>query len=248
MSAVAAPRVRLAVDVLIAAAFVTLLATPIAWGQAHEWIGIAAFVLTVAHIVLSRKAVGGLARKRRAGAFATLTLDALLLACLLGLAASAVVISEHALSWAPAVPGSWWARVVHLLCSYWGFALAFVHAGLHVRAMAGAKRNAVLVWAGRAVFVALGAFGALSFSELGIWSYMTLSNQFVFVDPGEPFALKFLQYASMGALIAGVSHYIASVCRMLARRRKAKALRIPTDADTPVFGDRKRTEGKEKGI
>lgn len=163
MSAIAARRVQLVVDVLIATAFVALLATPIAWGQAHESIGIAAFALTVVHIALSRKAVGGLARKRRAGALATLALDALLLACLVGLAASAVVLSEHALSWAPAVPGSWWARVAHLLCSYWGFAFAFVHVGLHVRAMAGTKRNAVLVWTGRVAFVALGAFGALSF-------------------------------------------------------------------------------------
>lgn len=71
---------------------------------------------------------------------------------------------------------------------------------------------------------------------------MTLSNQFVFVDPREPLALKFLQYASMGALITGASHYIASLCRMLAKRRKAKAFRIPTGADTPVFDDPKQTE------
>ena len=77
---------------------------------------------------------------------------------------------------------------------------------------------------------------------------MTLSNRFVFVDPGEPFVLKFLQCASTGALITGTSHYIASVCRMLTRHRKAKAFRIPTGADSPVFGNLKRTEGKEKGI
>lgn len=246
MSAATARRMRLVVDILIAASFIALLATPIAWGQVHEWIGIAAFALTVIHIVLSRKAVGRLARKHHIGAFATLALDALLLACLVGLAASAFVLSEHALSWAPAVPGSWWARVIHLLCSYWGFALAFVHVGLHLRVMTGARRHAILDWVGRAAFVILGAFGALSFIDSGMWSYMTLINQFVFVDPDESLAWQLLQYASMGVLVAGTSHYVASACRVLARRRKAKVFRIPTGAGRLAFRGRGQTEKKRK--
>lgn len=210
------------VDLLLAVAFIVLLATPVTLGAVHEWVGIAAFALTVAHVVMSRKAIGRLVRARRAGAFATLVLDALLLACILGLAASSIVLSEHVLAWAPAVPGASWARTVHLLCSYWAFALAFVHAGLHLRIVAGRlARSKALVWAARFAYVALGVFGAWSFWDMDIWSYMTLANQFVFVDPTIPFVLRLVQYTAMAVLVAGSAHYVSLIFRKVIRRNRA---------------------------
>lgn len=213
------------VDLLLAVAFVVLLATPVTWAVWHEWVGIFAFVLTVVHIVMSKKAIGRLARRRRVGAFATLVLDALLIASILGLAASSIVLSEHVLSWAPAVPGASWARTTHLLCSYWGFVLVFVHAGVHLRVVTGKlAKSRALAWAARIAFVVLGAVGVWSFLDTDIWSYMTLANQFVFVDPSVPFALKLAQYVSIAVLVAGLAHYVSALCRKAVRRSKASDL------------------------
>lgn len=213
------------VDLLLTVAFIVLLATPVTWAVWHEWIGILAFGLTVAHVVMSRKAIGRLARRRRVGAFATLVLDALLIACILGLAASSIVLSEHVLSWAPAVPGASWARTAHLLCSYWGFTLVFVHAGVHLRAAVGKlAKSKALTWTARIALVVLGAVGVWSLFDTGMWSYMTLANQFVFVDPSVPFALKLTQYASIAVLIAGLAHYASALCRKAVRRREANHL------------------------
>lgn len=30
------------------------------------------------------------------------------------------------------IDGAWWARIVHLLCSYWGLVLLGAHIGLHL--------------------------------------------------------------------------------------------------------------------
>lgn len=214
-----------AVDLLLAVAFVVLLATPVTWAVWHEWVGIFTFVLTVVHIVMSKKAIERLARRRRVGAFTTLVLDALLIACILGLAASSIVLSEHVLSWAPAVPGASWARTAHLLCSYWGFVLVFVHAGVHLRAAVGKlAKSKALAWTARIALIVLGAVGVWSLFDTGMWSYMTLANQFVFIDPSVPFALKLAQYASIAVLIAGLAHYASAPCRKAARRSKASNL------------------------
>lgn len=209
------------VDLLLTVAFIVLLATPVTWAVWHEWIGILAFGLTVAHVVMSRKAIGRLARRRRVGAFATLVLDALLIACVLGLVASSIVLSEHVLSWAPAVPGASWARTAHLLCSYWGFTLVFVHADVHLRAAVGKlAKSKVLTWTARVALVVLGAVGIWSLFDTGMWSYMTLSNRFVFVDPSVPFALRLAQYASIAVLVAGLTYYASALCRRVTRKNR----------------------------
>lgn len=214
------------VDLLLAVAFIVLLATPVTWAVWHEWVGIFAFVLTVVHIVMSKKAIGRLARRRRVGAFATLVFDALLIVCIFGLVASSIVLSEHVLAWAPAVPGASWARTAHLLCSYWGFVLVFIHAGVHLRVAVGKlTKSRALVWAARIAFVVFGAVGVWSLFDTGMWSYMTLANQFVFVDPSVPFALKLAQYAAIAVLVTGLAHYVSAICRKVVRRSEARSHR-----------------------
>lgn len=110
---------RIIADVALALAFVLSMATALVDEAPHEWIGVAVFALTIAHVFLGWKMLLAQVRKRRATAVAGLVLDALLLACLLGQLASALVLSEHVLSWAPAIEGAAWARPVHMLCAYW---------------------------------------------------------------------------------------------------------------------------------
>ena len=220
MFGVASRRVALAFDALLACTFVSLMATPVTWGVEHEWLGMATFALVVVHVVLSRRRLVALARARRAGAVATLVLDAALLVCILVQAASAVVLSKHVLSWLPAVPGAAWAREAHLACSYWGFALAAAHAGLHLRAAVGKLfRNRACVWAGRITFAVCLVYGIWSFADLGLWRYMTLAVQFAFIDPSLSLAVHAAQFAAMGIAVAGVAHYVRVLAHALGSKR-----------------------------
>ncbi len=60
----AAGRARLLVDHAMGADLLALMVTPLEWGLAHEWLGVAMFVLFVAHQVLNRTWWGSHGRGR----------------------------------------------------------------------------------------------------------------------------------------------------------------------------------------
>ncbi len=143
-----------------------------------------------------------------------LTLELALLCGVIALAASSLVLSEHAFAWLPAIPGAAWARLVHLAASYWTFVLAFLHSGMHLQEAFGKLScNTAAKWAGRALFALGLCYGVYSFATLGIWSYMTLQARFAFIDPDA--AATALQYAAMAAALAGCGHYLACGLRRL---------------------------------
>lgn len=204
------------VGIALVAALVLSMATSLVEEAPHEWIGVAVFALAVAHVALSRKALLARLRKRSAASIANLALDALLLACLLGQLASSLVLSEHVLSWAPAIEGAAWARPMHMLCAYWGFALAFVHGGLHARPYGRhlAKRPAALVLC-RVICIVLALFGAAAFVQMDVASYMVLRIQFAFADHSVPLATRLLCWLGIGMAFACAAHYLSSGLRLL---------------------------------
>lgn len=216
---------RCAVDAGLAAVFVALMATATVEEFAHEWLGMVAFALFVAHQVLNRRWWARLLKGRYTVLRALGTAANLGLAlCMLAQMASCVILSKHALGWLPAFDGAWWARVMHLLGSYWGFVLASVHAGLHLAgpARALARRGGALLWIARAAAVAVACFGAWSFVQLDFGAYLALASQFVFVDPTVPLALTAAEYASTGVLFAVIAHGVTVPLRASRRRAVAR--------------------------
>lgn len=212
---------RRIVDVLLFGDFVALMVLPINHGIAHEWTGIAAFVLVAAHIVVNRRRIIALFKKHDLAACVNLAIELALLLGIVAMAASSLVLSEHAFAWLPAIPGAAWARSAHLCASYWMFALAFVHFGLHLQEFIGRPlRSPAVRWVLRILFAVCLIYGAYSFVELGIWSYMTLRIQFAFMDPNV--ATGVLQYGSMAVALSGCGHCIACALRSVRRRTAAK--------------------------
>ena len=196
-------RVRPAVDGALACVLVFVMATPLAEGVAHEWLGVALVVLAAIHQALNARWWSALLRGRQTPLRLLTTLVGLaLVICVAALAASSLVISVHAFSWLPAIPGALWARPAHMLCSFWLFALSAFHAGLHVRVRCrpfGLASTALLV---------LWAVGALAGIASWIWldfgSYLVGAVPFYAVDASQPLALRVLAYLLIGALLAGV--------------------------------------------
>lgn len=207
--------VRIAIDICLALALVMTQATALAQDFAHEWAGIVTFLLVIAHITVNWKRTLALLRgKKTPSNVATLVLDGLLVVAVAGLIASSVVLSEHVFSWLPVIPGAFWARTAHLLCSYWLFALAFVHAGAHIRKLPKAiTGNPVAKWAFLIAIGAASIAGAYFFIELGISSYMTLQVQFVFVDFSVLMPLRFAQWLCIGIMFATLAHLVAAAAR-----------------------------------
>lgn len=199
--------IKTAVDVAMAADLVALMATAIVQEAPHEWFGIALFVLVTTHIVLNRRWIAAVLRRRR-NILQTVQLAtmALLVACIVGLAASSLVLSKHVFGFLPALPGAVWARRVHMLCSYWAFVLAFVHAGLHMRLPR--RMAARSLWVIRIAWSIVAAYGAWSFVKLGLPSYLLGQVQFAAVDFQTPLVISFARWIAIAVLITGVTVFL----------------------------------------
>ena len=207
---------KIVLDIALALVLVAIMSTALVQEAPHEWLGIALFVLIVAHIVLNRKWLASVFRGRH-GALRVLQIVVLaaLAVCIIGQVASSLVLSKHAFGFLPALPGASWARRVHMLGSYWAFVLAFAHAGLHMRTPKG--MSPWQIWAARIVLAVVACFGAYSFVQLGLWQYLTGQIQFAFADFSAPLPLAAARYASVAVLVMGAFHYIRAG---MGRRRR----------------------------
>lgn len=212
-------RSRVVVDTVLAGLFVAVMATALVQEAPHEYLGASLFVAVVAHVALNRRWFKALARGRyHAVRIFRLAVIAGLLICVAGQVASALVLSKFVFGFLPVLPGASLARRAHMLCSYWGFVLAFAHVGLqlkgfcglvHIGGMgdaAGARRY--IIWAGRFVFAIIACFGAYSFVHLGFGAYLLGQVQFAVAGYGMSIVRSLIGYASIAVLIAGLFHYL----------------------------------------
>lgn len=199
--------VRVVLDVALAFALVAVMSTALVEEAPHEWLGIVLLVLTAAHVVLNRKWLASMFRGRHnALRVLQIVVIAGLALCVVGQIASSLVLSKHVFGFLPALPGSGWARRVHMLCSYWMFILAFAHVGLHTRFPKGL--SSWQMWVIRIVCAAAVCLGIYSSVRLGIWSYLTGQVQFAHVDYDAPLVLTGVRYASVAAFVVAVFHCV----------------------------------------
>ena len=206
--------------IALAVVLMGTMATPITWSVAHEWLGMALIALSIAHVAAARRRVPALVRQRSVGSVAALALDLSLLVCLVGLGGSAVVLSKHVLAWLPPLAGAMRAREVHMECSYWLFALAAVHSGLHGggrlkrlvgRCAPGGKGRFAIA----GVCLLFAAFGAWSFVSLGVGSYLLGIVRFAQAVGSVPLAFLFAEHLASFALVA----FLAAGLKALAARK-----------------------------
>ena len=221
-------RVRVIVDAVLAGLLVAMMASALVQEAPHEYLGVALFATVVAHIALNKHRFKTLVFSR-CNAVRILRLMTVvgLFVCIVGQVTSALVLSKYAFGFLPALPGASLARRVHMLCSYWGFALAFAHVGLQFRGLCQLMRTGVtsntlgahryVTWAGHFLFVMFACFGAYSFVQLDFGIYLLSQTQFAFADYGMSIALSLMCYASIAVLIAGFFHYLRTALEAFER-------------------------------
>ena len=185
------------IDVMLAALLVAVTSISLREEAAHEWLGIALIILMAGHFWLNRAGLLRTGARIVDGKLPTaqgllqLVIDILLIACLVCMAGSSVIISQHALWWLPQLPGAADARILHLGCSYWIFALSFVHAGQHLRKLPH--------WA---ICLAVAAAGIWAAWQLSLLPYLLLQVDYPIVDLATPLALVVAEHALAAALAA----------------------------------------------
>lgn len=207
---------RIIVDAAMTVLLLLLMTYERIGSDVHEWLGISVFVLFVLHHILNVKWTRSLF-KGRYSAFRILQtmLAALAFAAMLGSMISRVMLSHYALAFLGIQSGMSFARSLHMLSAYWGFALISVHLGLHWSVFIGLTKrvvkvkNNILKWIAHAAALAISGYGIYAFIKREIDSYMLLKNQFVFFDFGEPLVLFLLDYIAIMGLFAVVGHYLS---------------------------------------
>lgn len=211
------------VDALLAFDLILVMATALIEEAPHEYLGIALVLLAIVHVVLNRRWFVALARGRWTAVRILQTAAIVgLLVCIVCQAVSAVVLSEHALWFLPAIQGASWARSMHMLCSYWAFIFAFAHVGLQFRGMIarmGVLRRAPagVLWVLRIAWIAVAAFGMWAFVQMGLADYLSARVQFAAADHDAALAVRFARFASVAVLVAGVFHYLRMLLDIVAR-------------------------------
>lgn len=211
-------KTRIAVDAGMTLSLLFLMSYGLISEKAHEWIGMLIFALFILHHALNRKWLAAVphGRYNRLRTVQTV-LAALILLCMLGSAASGVILSRYVfagLSFHVLVSA---ARKVHMLCAYWGYALMSVHLGLHWGMISARLRQHVHLPDGvlRPVGLAAAIYGVCAFYKRSIWQYMFLISHFVFFDYSEPVIFFFLDYIAVMWMFA----YIGNIVMTLLKKR-----------------------------
>ena len=201
--------VKYTVDLLMTAALLVQMAYLLVGQEIHEWVGAGMLALLIAHHVLNRKwilnTVQGPYRAYRV--FQTLLIILVFLS-MLGSMASGIMMSRYVFGFLPIRGGMSFARLLHMLCAYWGFLFLSAHLGLHWAMVMGAIRKAAGVRAGsrvraialRAAACGIAAYGASAFVKHRIADYLFLRRTFVFFDFGQPLPQFFAEYLAMMGL------------------------------------------------
>ena len=166
----------------------------------HEVAGLAFVVLFVIHHVLNRGWLRRLGHARGSRARLVLVSDLALTACVIGVAATGVLMSRSAVPWAAVPAVAHVVRPLHGCCAYAGLMLVSLHVGLHLRTMrayAGSRGTT----GPRPVRYAALAVAAV----LGVWAFVRLGiagkllGQPSFPDAMTPLALQLAWHLALAA-------------------------------------------------
>ena len=142
----------------------------------HEWLGIGMFVLFIIHHILNRK-WSRCVFKGKYTLFriwqAVLVIGVLI--TMTGSMYGGVILSKHALSFLPIKGGGAFARDIHMVSAYCGFALMSLHLGFHwgmVKELPTAGK-----WLLRGSSALVAGYGVYAFIRREIGYYMFLQNQ-----------------------------------------------------------------------
>lgn len=195
----------------------------------HEWFGIGMFLLLVFHHLLNLHWHKNLCKGKYNWLRASVALiDVLLCFIMVSLAVSGVIMSKHIFIFLPIEGGSGWARMIHMIASYWGFALMSIHLGMHWNMILGLINRTI--WKNeRAVWRTIGSkvavmvfccYGVHAFIKRQLGDYMLLKTEFVFFDFGEPLLFFLADYAAVILLFASLGYYFSKLLKTIKKTER----------------------------
>ena len=195
------------------AALPVLMAYSLVGETLHEIVGSAMLIIFITHHILNRKSTAAMFKGKQTPArIVNTALNIILFAVMILLPVSGIVMSKHLYTFLPTFGISGTARIIHLLLSYWGFALMSLHLGMHADIWLNRLKKKKAAFITFAV-VLIAAFGVYAFITNRLYEYMFLQTQFVFFDFDKPLILVFGEYLSMIVLFAWIGYWLKELLK-----------------------------------
>jgi hypothetical protein len=221
-------KVKMAIDLVMTILLPILMAYSLIGETIHEWLGILMFLLFFLHHLLNWRWHKTLIKGHYSALriFGT-AINLILVIIMIVLPVSGIIMAKHTFRFLNLTVGISFARVVHMMASYWGFVLMSVHLGLHWNMIMNMVRKAMnvaktLVWRMvllRIVVILIVGYGIYSFFTRQFTDYMFLRSQFVFIDFSEFLLFFFIDYLAIMGLFVSFGYYFG---KLLGRMTTAK--------------------------
>lgn len=224
-------KLKIVVDVLMAAGMLFMSGYHL-WGDvAHEWVGAGIFALFIVHHILNLNFYKNLFKGKFSAYRITLIIvDFLALAAMLALMYSGITMSRHVFAFLKIESGLVLARRLHILGSYWGILIMGLHLGLHwsmllnaadkkLKIKSASKIRSVICFSAGALIACYGAYVMI---KRNFFTYMFLKSEFVFLDYEESKILFYLDYFAVMGLCVFIAHYLSNVLKNYLRKGENK--------------------------
>lgn len=211
--------IKRVVDIALTITLLLLMAFQVTEQLAHEWLGVAMFVLTIVHQILNRKYYTAIFKGRYSPLRVfQLIVNILLLLTFVCTALSGMMMSRFATPFMNGILPSNIVRQGHLALSHWSFVLMGLHLGLHFGIITSKMKNKTVRIILGIVMTGISAYGFYLFFSSDILNYMLFKNPFAFLDYTKPWWLVLLENLSMLLAWAFAAYLLSLGLKKLSRK------------------------------
>lgn len=208
-------KLHILIDIIMVILLPLLMAYSLVGEAAHEYLGIAMFLLFVVHNILNMMWWKNLFHGKYSAVRIVRTIvNFVLVIIMLSLTISGIMLSRHVFYFLH-FNGSFTARTIHLLASYWGLVLMSFHAGMHGYMVIGKsvlKNKSGFIKLILGIFIAFFVIvGTVSFKRRNIVEYLFLHSKFVFVDFSQSVIFAILDYLFIIILFMIIGYCITRI-------------------------------------
>lgn len=206
---------RILIDITMVILLPLLMAYSLVGEAAHEYLGIAMFLLFAVHNILNMMWWKNLFHGKYSAVRITRTIVNFVLAIImLSLTISGIMLSRYAFYFLH-FNSLFTARNIHLLASHWGLVLMSFHAGMHGYMVIGKnilKNKTGFIKLLLGIFIAFFVVvGTASFKRKNIAEYLFLRSQFVFIDFSQSVIFAILDYLFIIILFMIIGYCITRI-------------------------------------
>ncbi|MFV0395173.1 MAG: DUF4405 domain-containing protein [Coprobacillaceae bacterium] len=222
--------IKIIIDIIMTSLLLFLKAYTHTGQETHEWLGVTMFVLFLVHNILNKNWYRSIANgKYNAYRVFMTCLNILIIITVISLMVSGISMSNYVLKSVDIMTASS-ARKIHMMASYWGFALISIHLGVHWRMITSMIKkmlnldftNKVSHLIVKYLSIIIMIFGIIFLIKHDLLLYMFLRTEFVYFDYTKSLSGFLFEYLIILSMYVGVGYYISMYIRRLQKKKKAK--------------------------